>query len=217
MENMTLKNEILHALDQDPKIDASHIGIIVDNGIVTLTGRVHSLTDSEYAVNVTKKVSGVKAIAQEIQVIDNAKNDHSDESILVNITEYFERDTMVPESQVQISVRDGRVTVTGTVEWLFQKNAIEQIIRGVEGVIDYTNQVSIQEPKSDSEMESVIARKIANAPSMNADGLEIAVHNGNVTLGGVIENRKTHNKIVDTVSGVPGVVKLIDRTIFVEF
>jgi len=217
MENMTLKNEILYALDQDPDIDASHIGIIVDNGIVTLTGRVHSLQDSVYAMNVTKKVSGVKAVAQEIQVIEHTPNDdHSDESISVNITKYFARDTMVPESQIQISVREGCVTVTGYVEWLYQKNAIEQILRGVEGVTDYTNQVRVQLPKSDDQMEAMISSRIANVPSIDPDGLNIAVHGRKVTLGGVIENRNVHNKLIDMVSVLPGVDKVIDHMTFVE-
>ncbi len=218
MENMTLKNEILYALDQDPEIDASHIGIIVDDGIVTLTGRVHSLTDSVHAMNVTKKVSGVKAVAQEIQVIEhNAKTDNSDETISVKITKYFERDTMVPESQIQISVRDGCVTVTGYVEWLYQKNAIEQVLRGVEGVTDYTNQVRVQLPNTDDQMEALISSRIANVDSIDSDGLNIAVHGGEVTLGGVIENRKVHDKLIDMVSLLPGVDKVIDHMTFVEF
>jgi len=218
VENMTLKNEILYALDQDPKIDASHIGIIVDNGIVTLTGRVHSLADSVHALKVTKKVSGVKAVAQEIQVIeDNTESDNSDETISVNITKYFERDTMVPESQIQISVHNGCVTVTGYVEWLYQKNAIEQVLRGVEGVTDYTNQVRVELPKTDDQMEAMIGSKIANVQSIDSDGLNIAVHGGEVTLGGVIENRIVHNKLIDTVSVLPGVDKVIDHMTFVEF
>jgi len=217
MENMTLKNEILHALDQDPGIDASHIGIIVDSGIVTLTGRVRSLVDSVNAMNVTKKVSGVKAVAQEIQVVEHtAVDDHSDETISVNITKYFERDTMVPENQIQISVRDGCVTVTGHVEWLYQKNAIEQALRGVEGVTDYTNQVHVQIPNTDDQKAAMISSRIASVQSINSKEINIAVHGGEVTLGGVIENRKAHDKLIDMVSIIPGVDKVIDHMACVE-
>jgi len=216
MENMTMKYEILHALDQDPKIDASHIGIIVDKGIVTLTGRVRSLADSAHAVDITKKVAGVKAVAQEIDVIDITADDASDESILVNVTSYLERDTTVPENQIQVSVRDGRVVVTGHVAWLYQKNAIDQILRGVEGISDYTNQVRILELKSDEELERLIRDKLANDPTLNLQGLIVNAHNGAVTLGGVIKNQQVHNKIVEVASAVPDVDTVVDHLTVAE-
>jgi len=217
MDNMALKNEILSALDNDTKVDASHIGIIVENGIVTLTGRVHSLADSAYAIGVTKMISGVKAIAQEITVIEKNAEEISDETISENIIEFLERDTMIPENNIQVSVRNGCVTATGHVEWLYQKNAVEQVLRGVEGVTDYTNQINIEEPINDDEMEAKIANRIANAENLNSDGLNIVAHSGVVVLSGIIENRNVHDKIVKIVKNISGVDKTIDHLTYVEF
>jgi len=125
MENMTLKQKILQALDHDAQVDATKIGVIVDSGIVTLTGRVKSLDTSAHAISVARNVSGVKAIAQEINVIDDVEHEPSDEEISKDISAFFKRDTMIPEEQVQITVREGCVTVTGHVEWLYLKGQFQ--------------------------------------------------------------------------------------------
>lgn len=210
MDNVALKQHIIEELEFDPQVDASRIGVIVDNGIVTLTGRVLSYAEAAHAEEVTRSVAGVRAIAQEIKVVRHDPEQPSDEELASSILKMLHMNSVIPEEQVHIMVRDGCVTATGQVDRIFQKNAVTDAIREVRGVIDYVNQMTIAKTPSDSDMESDIAAILARRSTIDPDGIEVSYHAGKVTLTGHIDEESERTAIRRAILSVPGVNEIAD-------
>jgi len=135
--DVQVRDAVLEQLEWDSRVSASGIGVIACGGTVTLTGLIDSYAGKLAAERAAKRVRGVRAVANDIEV--RLKLDRADADIAADVTSALEESDTVPGS-VQASVHNGRVTLTGKVEWAFQKHAAEQIVRhihGVRSVADY--------------------------------------------------------------------------------
>ena len=211
VDSQTIKNHILDKLNNDPEVDASKIGVIVDQGVVTLTGRVHSMETCARAEKLASEVLGVKAIAQEIQHEYSHSEQPDDEEIAAKILSEFKRDTMVPEDQLQVHVQDGRVVVKGDVYWLYQKNAVTVVLDSINNIKDKVNQIEVIQPESDHDLEAHIAAKLARLDNINPDGIDIKCKSGAVTLTGHIEANVERATVIHAVKSIAGVRYVSDH------
>jgi osmotically-inducible protein OsmY len=135
--DVRVRDAVLEQLEWDPRVNASAVGVTASGGTVTLTGFIDSCAGKLAAERAAKRVSGVRAVANDIEV--RRKLERADADIAADVTSALEESHTVPAS-VQASVHNGRVTLTGTVEGVFQKDAAEQVVRhlhGVRSVADY--------------------------------------------------------------------------------
>ena len=134
MDDRQLQQEVLDELDFDPSIDAAHIGVAADNGVVTLTGHVFSYAEKLAVEQAARRVKGVRAVAQEIEVRYPSDKKTADDEIAKRALSIIKWDTMIPQQAVQVTVQKGLVTLAGQVNWQYQKKAAEDAVRKLSGV-----------------------------------------------------------------------------------
>src|SRR3954447_4649810 len=134
-----LQRDVLNELKWEPSVDAAHIGVSVKDGVVTLSGHVSSYAEKYAAERAAKRVHGVKAVANELDVKLPGSSRRTDEDIAMAAVSALRSNSSVPADNIKVTVRDGWITLDGTVEWQYQKLAAENAVRylpGVKGVIN---------------------------------------------------------------------------------
>jgi osmotically-inducible protein OsmY len=123
MNELRLRDDILDELAYEPIVDAAHIGVAVDQNVVTLTGHVSSYAQKLAAISAVRRVKGVHGIADEIDVRYSADEKTSDDEIAKRVINMLVWDSVVPSDSIQVTVHDGLVTLTGKVNWQYQRGA----------------------------------------------------------------------------------------------
>src|SRR5512133_2741094 len=144
MNTSRLRQNVIEELEYEPSVDAANIGVAVDQGVVTLTGHVASYAEKQAALAAVRRVKGVHAIADEIEVSYASDKKTPDDEIAKRATEILGWDTMIPRDSIQVVVSDGCVTLTGSVDWHYQKERAEEDIRKLFGVRGITNSIKIE-------------------------------------------------------------------------
>jgi osmotically-inducible protein OsmY len=168
MSDLQLRKDILNELEFEPSVNAAHIGVAVESGVVTLTRHVSTYLEKPAAVKAVRRVKGVRAIAEEIEVrfLGDRKTTPDDE-IAKRAVDVLGWDTMVPSGSIQITVHDGWVTLTGNVDWYYQLKAAEEDIRKLPGVRGMVNNIAITSRVQAQDVK----RKIEDALKRHADTL----------------------------------------------
>src|SRR5215471_16423216 len=135
-----LAHDVRVALQFDPIVEQDAIGVLVEDGVVTLTGYVESLREAVAAERAVKRVDGVRSIANGLHV--KTRNERTDTDIAREALHRLRNNVAIPLS-VQAVVRDGHITLDGTVSWLHQRAAAEQAVRYLAGVTGVTNDILI--------------------------------------------------------------------------
>ena len=138
MTGKLLRQYVIDELDFDPSFDSANVGVAVENGVVTLTGHVGSYAEKIAAEKAAQRVKGVHAVAQEIEVRYPEQKKTADDQIAERAVAIIGWDAMVPVDAVMVKVQKGWVTLTGNVEWQYQRTAAESAIRRLSGVIGVT-------------------------------------------------------------------------------
>ena len=122
-----LQQDVLRELEWEPSVDASHVGVAVKNGVVTLTGHVESYAEKFAAENAAKRVHGVRAVANEMKVKLPGSSERTDEDIALAAVKRLKNNTLVPDDRIKVTVSNGWVTLEGDVEWQFERDAAEEL------------------------------------------------------------------------------------------
>ena len=139
-----LQSDVLAELRWRPTFDAAHIGVAAKDGVVTLTGQVAHYTEKAAAEDAAKAVYGVKGIADDIQVEMPSAYKRTDQDVAAAALSALKWDVEVPSEKVKVVVEGGWVSLNGTVDWQFQKDAAGRCVRYLRGVIGVTNQISVK-------------------------------------------------------------------------
>ena len=212
MTDTSLRQDIIDELDFEPSVNAAHIGVAVDNGVVTLSGHVCSYAEKYAAEQAVKRVKGVRAIAQEIDVRYPNDLKTADDEIAKRALNILRWSAVVPQDTVQVKVQDGWVTLTGQVDWQFQRTAAENEIRKLSGVAGVINSITIK-----SHVQSVdVKRKIEDALKRSAEVEAAAIRvsllgNGKVALDGKVHDWKERDAVSRAAWSAPGVMSVDDR------
>lgn len=133
MDDLIIKKEVEAELQWEPSLNATSIGVAVKDGIVTITGRVSSYAEKMAAARAAARVSGVKAVANEIEIRLLPSDERTDEDIARTVANALAWNTSVPADGIKALVSDGWVTLEGAVEWYYQKEAAERAVRYLRG------------------------------------------------------------------------------------
>ncbi len=143
MTDKDLRRDVLDELDFDPSLDAGDIGVAVSEGVVTLTGHVGSYAEKVEAERAVRRVRGVRAIAQEIEVRYADEKKIADDQIAARALAIIDWSVHLPKQAIQVKVAGGWVTLTGTVDWQYQMAGAEAAVRKLSGVHGVTNLVEV--------------------------------------------------------------------------
>lgn len=206
MSDFDLQRDILEELNFEPQVDPAHIGVMVDQGVVTLTGHVSSYAEKLAAEQAVRRVQGVRAIAEEIEVrVPNHKKTADDE-IAKRVLDILSWDSALPQNAIRITVQNGWVNLEGEVDWQFQRAAAQNRVGNLSGLVGIINNITLnarpQSPQIQRHIEAAFRRNAKIAP----DTVRVSVlDDGQVVLAGRVHNWTERTAAEDAAWSVPGV------------
>jgi osmotically-inducible protein OsmY len=212
MDDLQLRQNILDELEFDPSVNAAHIGVIVDNGVVTITGHVCSYLEELAVVRAVQGVKGVRAIAQEIEVRLPKHVAIADDEIAAHALNVLRLDSIVPIENIQIAVRDGRITLTGEVCWHFQRKAAEEDVCKLAGVAGVFNHIKIHPVAPAGYVSQQIEDALKRSAEIEAKGIKVKVDEaGKAVVEGSVRHWKERDAVERAVLSAPGITAVENR------
>jgi osmotically-inducible protein OsmY len=200
--DVRLRDAVIHELDWDPEVDDSAIGVAVKDGAVTLTGFIDSYAGKLAAERVGKRVRGVRAVANDIVV--RLKVDVTDSDLAAAVALALKLRPGVPPN-VQATVHDGHVTLTGHVEWLHQKEQAEVAVRDISGVRGVVNHIEIASKTVQRDVRRRIVQSLHRNADLDARHIEVAVTDDVVTLTGTVGSWSQYEAAERGAGSAPGI------------
>jgi osmotically-inducible protein OsmY len=212
MDDKQLRQNVLEELDFEPSVDAAHIGVAVDDGVVTLTGHASSYAEKLAAERAVRQVKGVRAIAQEIEVRYPSDKKTADDEIAKRALSVLEWHAMIPQNAVEVTIQKGWVTLAGEVNWQYQRKSAEDAIRKLSGVIGVINNISLKPTVSVMDIKRKIEGALARYAHIEAEAIRVNVRDGNkVTIEGKVDSWDEREAVEDAAWSVAGVQSVDDR------
>jgi len=211
MGDKLIRQNVIDELDFEPSVDAAHIGVAVDKGVVTLTGHVATYAQRVAAEKAVRKVRGVRGVVEEIQVRFAGETPPRDEDLAQRAVQMLDWSVTVPRNTVQVQVQDGWVTLTGKVDWQYQKEEAYRSIRRLAGVVGIINKIEVSPKASVPEVRSKIMAALKRNAELEADAIKVTVKDAKVTLEGTV-NAWHERGLAETAAwSAPGVRAVEDR------
>lgn len=184
-----IQRRVLDELKWDPEVDPTDVGVEVDDGVVTLTGTVESYPMKFAAEKAAKRVLGVKAVANDIEVKLPGERVRTDTDIAQAAANALEWNTQVPHERIKVTVRDGWVTLEGDVDWPYQKEAARKAVEGLTGVKGVSNLIEVRAPKvSPDEVKARIEEALERSAELDARRIRVEAQDGKVILSGTVRS-----------------------------
>lgn len=206
-----LQQDVIEELKWEQSVDASHIGVEVNGGVVTLAGHVDSFAEKWNAEQAAQRVTGVKALAVEISVTLPGSSKRNDADIARSIENVIEWSAYLPKDHVKVMVEGGWVTLTGEVDWAYQKQAVAAGIRGLMGVTGVSNEIGIRPTVSSIAVKADIEAALKRRAGISAGNVSVAVDGADVTLSGTVDNWFERESATHAAWGTPGVHRVVDN------
>ena len=210
MSDKSLQQSVIDELEWEPSVNAAHIGVTANNGVVTLTGHVGTYAEKLGAEKAAGRVIGVRAVAEELEV-RYASDKPDDDDIAKSALSALNWDIEVPNDSVTVKVEKGWVTLSGTVDWYFQSSAAEADVRKLRGVLGVINEIKIKPRVQASDVRSKIKAAFERNAQIGANAINIATDGGNVILSGSVDSWYERSLAEDMAWSAPGVTHVDDR------
>ena len=211
MTDTELKQHVQSALDWEPSLDASDIGISVDEGVVTLRGNVASYAEKIAAERVALRVYGVKAIADDLAVHLVSGFERTDTEIAQAAVGALKWNTVVPNDRVTVTVANGWLTLGGTLDWQYQKDAAARAVRDLMGVKGVTNNIAVQPRAKTMDVRDKIEAAFKRSAEIDARRINVNAADGRVILSGNVHSWAERQEAERAAWAAPGVMQVEDR------
>jgi osmotically-inducible protein OsmY len=212
MSELKLRDDILDELEYEPIVDAAHIGVTVDRDVVTLTGHVGSYAQKLAAISAVRRVKGVHGIADEIEVRYASDAKASDDEITSRALNVLSWDSVVPGNAIQVTVRDGLVTLTGKVNWYYQKRSAERDVQGLSGVRSVVNNIEIEPHAKPDNVKKKIEAALRRQAGIEAKDIRVTVRDDDEVLPeGKVRNWDEKFAVENAAWSAPGVKNVKDK------
>jgi len=185
-----IKQDVLDELVFQPNVDETQIGVLVDEGIVTLTGIVDGYPKKYAARNAVSKVKGVRAIAEDLVVKHGGELKNTDQEIAKLVANFLEWNTAVPEKNILVEIRNGFVYLTGEVDWWYQKKAAKESIKDLIGIKGVVNDIVIKPVIKPEEVKQKISQAFKRLANLDVENIRIDIIENRVRLSGKVNSIK---------------------------
>jgi osmotically-inducible protein OsmY len=206
-----LQKQVLSALEWDPGVDAAHIGVTVDSGVVTLQGDATTYYQKMVAERTVRRVAGVRAIANDLTVKLPSTLVRSDADIARAVVNALAWDSAIPPDAVTATVDKGLVTLNGEVTWQFQRLAAEASVRRLLGVRGVTNAIAVKPHVAAGDVKAKIEAAFKRSAEIDARNVHVQALDGAVVLTGKVHSLFERDEAERAAWAAPGVTRVDDR------
>lgn len=211
MGDKLIRQNVIDELDFDPSIDAAHIGVAVENGIVTLSGHVGSYAERVAAEKAAQKVRGVRGVVEEIKVRFGGETPPRDEDLAQRAVQMLDWSVTVPRGAVQVKVQNGWVTLSGKVEWQYQREEAYGSIKRLAGVAGIINNIEVTPNASVPDVRARIVAALKRNAELEADAIKVTVKDARVVLEGKVNAWHERRLAESAAWSAPGVHAVEDH------
>ena len=211
MSDKQLRADVLDELAFEPAVEAANIGVQVEHGIVTLTGHVGSYTERVAAEKAAQKVRGVRGVVEEIQVRFGGETPPRDEDIAQRAVQMLDWSVTVPKGAVQVKVQNAWVTLSGKVDWQYQKEEAYRSIRRLAGVAGIMNTVEVTPKASAPGVRAKILAALKRNAELEANAIKVTVKDAKVVLEGKVNAWYERELAENAAWSAPGVRAVEDH------
>ena len=205
-----LVDDVSAELFWDPKVDNVAIAVSAKAGEVTLRGTVGSLREKREAKKAAQRVVGVIDVDNQLKVRLLDDQGRADADIRGDVLQALMLDSLVP-STVDAKAQDGFVTLTGTVDWQYQRDEAEFVASNIVGALDVFDEIEINNPKPNAaDTQESIKKALKRNAALDAEGLQVSTDNGIVTIKGTVSSWAERDEAIDAAWAAPGVTAVRD-------
>ncbi|MFZ3230207.1 MAG: BON domain-containing protein [Pseudobdellovibrio sp.] len=213
-----IQADVIQELKWDPSVTHEHIGVSVADGIVTLSGTIPSFIEKSAAEKAVERVSGVEAIVEKIEVRLPGVHIRDDQEIAKTITNQFKWNIQIPDDSIKAKVEEGFVTLTGEVDWEYERAAAENCVKGLTGVIDIANEIKLKEKSIDPQVvKHRIEEALKRKAEREAKRISVVVHGSRVILSGNVHSFNDMQDAKGAAWSAPGVTSVENNINIVTF
>jgi osmotically-inducible protein OsmY len=208
-----IERDVKEELKWDPDLRADDIAISVKNGVVTLAGFTPSYTDRLEAEKAAKRVAGVHAVANDIEVRLPAIDQRPDPDIARDAVAALKAELPISHDRIKVIVKDGWITLEGAVEWQYQKTTADSAVRKVKGVKGVTNVITVKPKVQPSDLKRKIQEAFKRSAEVDADRITVEANGSEVILKGTVRSWIEREEAERVAWSAPGVSKVEDRIV----
>jgi osmotically-inducible protein OsmY len=216
LQDSQLQKAVIAELGWEPSVDSAHIGVTAHAGVVTLNGHVQNFSQKLAAEKAVGRVKGVKAVAEEIEVKLPFDIERSDEDIASAAIERLAWDSSVPRDAVNVRVEKGWVTLSGKVEWHYQKEAAAHEIGSLHGVVGVSNQILIKPAVDTRNVAAEITLALHRSWYYDPNTIKVSAEGGKIKLTGNVTSWNARDLAGTTAWSSPGATS-VENDIRVDF
>lgn len=208
MSDTSIQRDVQNELEWEPSLDSGNIGVNVRDGIVTLLGSVAHYADRYTAEEVAKRVVGVRAIANEIEVKLPKPGERSDADLATAAANALKWNVSLASTDVKVVVKHGWITLSGEVQHGYQKSVAESLVRYLMGVVGVTNEITVKPSVKMQDVKQKIEDAFSRQARLDARDIEIRLDEGKVTLRGHVHSWREKDDAARAAWAAPGVAKV---------